>query len=315
MTPRRIVDALAGSGHWRLVSHFNPDGDTLGCCSALFSVGLALGKTVEWCGQSAVPARYAFLPHALEYHQANRLPDDGALNVFIDVSCADRGLPGRVDVNVDHHPDNGNFAGLNWVDPTASAAAELVWQIVKELIHPVPQEAAQALLTALVTDTGNFRFSSVTARTLSVGSELIASGAQPGWVDLQLNGQDRLEKLHLWGRCMSRAETLGNHCVLSWLDARDFAETGASEDETDELVNQLTRLKNADLVVLAYEQRDTVRCSVRSRGDWSAREFAGRWGGGGHHNAAGCRLPLPFDGALQKLKEALDDAERSAGRP
>lgn len=312
-----IVQVLQEAPCWHILSHVSPDGDTLGCASALYGAGEALGKKVLWSGVDPLPHRFDFLPFAERYTQRTELPDDDCCVISLDISTIGRSLPkaeGRITVNVDHHPDNSGFGLHNWIDSKAAATGELVWQIIKALGCPLDSTITTPLYVALVTDTGNFRFDSTRAATLRCGAELLQHGAESGLVDHHLNQRDPLGKLHLWGRCLTRAERVGDQGLLSWLNISDFTETDTTYADTDELVNQLTRVENANLVALVTEQEESVRCSIRSRAGFSSRKLAALWNGGGHEAAAGCHIYKNLAEALVELKEAMADAQRNSDR-
>ncbi len=306
--PQRIAAILLGEPEWRILCHVKPDGDTLGCGSALVSAGKKLGKKVLWGGVDPVPPQYAFLPWAGEYRSGSDAPRAGACVVSVDVSTRDRGVPGMtVRVAIDHHRDNEMFGrDANWVVPEAAATAELTFELISALGCPLDKDIAEALYTGLLTDSGGFRFSNTTHNTLRVAAELVKAGAVPSEIDEKLYYGDTTEKLRLWGRCLSRAKKVGGRAVMSWLSLDDFRETGALESDTEGLVNMLTRVAGTSMTVLASEERDAVRCSVRARGDFSAQEFAARHGGGGHRYAAGCKLRMPLEDSLALLEKELE---------
>lgn len=316
--PQEVLQALADLPQWTVISHINPDGDTLGCGSAMVATALALGKPVEWLGRDELPVRYAFLPHTDRYRPCGVEAVSPRPCIWLDISDIARGLKGlecSVAVNIDHHPTNPGFGGINWVQPCASATAELIWPLICRLCgDEPPQEAATALYAALVTDNGNFSYPSTTPRSFDLARQLVERGADPAEIDRKLNRQERLEKLKLWGLCLSRAEVVGQRGVISWVSQADFDATGALLDETEELVNQLTRLGCADMAVLAIERPGLVRCSFRSRPPLSAQALAESFGGGGHPLAAGARLDGTLSEGLVRLKKAMIDHERLCGR-
>ncbi len=303
----RVAALLKSRSKWRVICHVRPDGDTLGCGSALMSAACLLGKDAEWGGADPLPPLYGFLPHARAYRAGMAVPDDGRCVVAVDVSARDRGVEGaRVHVCVDHHADNERFASLeNWIAPNAAATGEMVFELISALGCPLTPEIARALYVSIVTDCGWFRFSSTSSNTLRVAAELVKAGAVPSEIDELLDYNDTLSKLNLWGRCLARAETVGERAVLSWVTREDFRLTGARETDTDRLVNMLTRVAGRDVAVLVSELEGALRCSVRSRGSARADLFAARWNGGGHRCAAGCTIALPLGEGLAEIREEL----------
>lgn len=305
---KKIALMLRLAPVWCIISHVNPDGDTLGCASALFQAGRKMKKKVYWSGIDSFPPQFGFLPCSGEYRSGGRLPE--GLLIALDVSNAERGIEGRdVDIVIDHHGTNDGFGrALNWIVPEAAATGELMYELICELGVDWDKDIASALYVAITTDCGSFSFSNTTARTLEIASHLVKHGASPSDIDFRLHFNDSIEKLHLWGICLSRAERVGEHGMISWLTREDFRITGASEADTEGLVNMLTHVTGADMTVLASEVKENIRCSVRGRGKCFADHFAAAFDGGGHKYAAGCRVYLPLEKALEKLREALKNA-------
>jgi phosphoesterase RecJ-like protein len=304
---RKIARILLTEPKWLILSHVKPDGDTLGCGSALTCAGEKLGKDVRWGGADPLPQLYSFLPRAGQYRASGCQPDDGRCVITVDVSTRDRGVPGMAPrIAVDHHRDNEGFASeINWVVPEAAAVGELIYEILLAMNCPLDKEIATALYVSLTTDCGGFSFSNTTYNTIRVAAELVKAGAVPFEIDEKLHYNDSPAKINLWGRCLSRAKKIGSRCALSWLTRDDFRETGADESDTEGLVNMLTHMSGTNMTVLVSEVKDCLRCSVRARGSASAQELAARHGGGGHQYAAGCKLYMPLKDGLALLEEEL----------
>ncbi|MBP3836662.1 MAG: bifunctional oligoribonuclease/PAP phosphatase NrnA [Pyramidobacter sp.] len=305
---RQIAAVLKKEPRWRIICHIKPDGDTLGCGSALMTAALLLGKDAVWGGADPMPPLYRFLPHAAEYEQVNSVPDDGRCLIAVDVSTRDRGLSAAdVRISIDHHKDNEGFAReVNWIVPEAAAVGELIFELVQQLGCGLTLAIAQALYVSIATDCGWFRFSNTTANTLRVASELVKAGAVPHEIDELLDYNDSLAKMRLWGRCLSRAEKAGSRSVISWVSHDDFRETGALEADTEGLVNMLTHAAGTDMTVLVSETARGLRCSFRSRGSLAANELAAKWNGGGHRYAAGCTIEAALEAGLDMIRKELE---------
>ena len=306
------VSALRCSPEWFILCHEQPDGDTLGCGSALFMFGQKLGKAVRWAGPDPIPASYAFLPGADRYETLREFSASGnVLLVFVDTSNPERTLrvkemPERFSLNIDHHGDNTRFASINLVDPAAGATAELVWEMLAGLEKPLDRGVAIGLYAGLVTDTGRFGYSCTTPRSHRIAADLLETGILPELMDRLLYSNWTPEALRLRGRAFSRLDYDDDRGVaLTWLTRADFEETGADPSETEGLASELLRIRNSRFSAVLIENDTSVRVSLRSRGKPSAAEIAHRHGGGGHPNAAGMRLPLPLEASLETLKAAI----------
>ncbi len=306
------VSALRRFKGWLLLSHEQPDGDTLGCASALLVFGQRSGKAVRWAGPDPMPESYAFLPGSDRYETLREIsvPRD-FLPIFLDTSNPERtlrveGMPDQFAVNIDHHGDNTRFAAVNFLDSSAGATAELVWEILARLDQPVDKIDAIGLYAGLVTDTGRFGYSCTTPRSHRIAAELLEKGIQPELMDRLLYSNWTPQALRLRGRAFSRLDYEPDRGIaLTWLTKADFEETGADFSETEGLASDLLRIRNSTFSAVLIENDTNVRVSLRSRGKTSAAEIAHRHGGGGHPNAAGMRLPLPLEASLATLKAEI----------
>ncbi len=314
----RIISLLSGASRWILLSHTKPDGDTLGCGSALWSTGRSLGKDVVWGGPDPVPDSYLFLAGTDGFLPGLTL---GSLSlcrdtvvVALDTSTAARsvadlsGIPEGVPlVNMDHHHDNEGFGTAVWVDPTSSSVGEMCWMLLRSWGIPIPLEAAEALYTAIVTDCGNFAFSCTTPRTHQAAADLLSLGVAPEKIDQLIRCSRTMGGLRLRGRALERVRSVGSFAAVTWIGKTDFLDTGSNPAETEFLVNELLTVRSVSFAVLFIEDDDCVRASLRSRGALSASEIAHAFGGGGHPQAAGCRLPLPVSEAVASLTALLEE--------
>lgn len=299
-------------GSWLIAIHENPDGDTLGCGLALYSMGLRMGKRVRITGKSALPDSYCFLPFSGDYEQVQELTGGdtrGTLVICVDTSTAERsvgGLGGADVINIDHHGDNKLYAGLNVIAPEASATAEIIMDIFQRSGLPLEKDEAVCLYTALVTDNGNFKFRSTTPNSHLCAAKLLETGIDPSELDDRINRNMTIGIMRLWGDAFCRVETFaGGKAAMFWLDGSDFERAGADFSATDGLVNLLMRIKGVDVAILITEYEGAAKLSVRTRGPYSAREITAEWGGGGHIQAAGARINATVEEARKILKDRV----------
>lgn len=285
---------------WGIICHENPDGDTLGSALALYSFGKRLGKNVFITGRDLFPDRYSFMPFSDEYRQFTEeiQVEPDRLLISVDVSTEARGLPELTrqtnnSICIDHHGDNPGFMSLNLIRPDASATAELVCKIICESDenHVLTNDEASLLYVALVTDNGNFRFSSTTAASHECAAQLLSFGADPSALDNAIRENLTVEALSLWGIVISRARTFcDGKAGMFWLTAEDLERCHADHSAFDGIVNMLMRIKGLKIAVYAYDEcNGTVKLSIRTKAEYSARVIANCFGGGGHERAAGAK--------------------------
>jgi len=318
-----IIATLRGAQRIALVSHRDPDPDTIGSALAL-GLGLeSLGKRVSWHCADPVPEQQRFL-HGSERFTQDPPPEDVDLVVTVDFGSVDRAkfaLPARPTlVNIDHHASNDNFGTANLVDVTAAASAELVSRVIDALGIKWTPEMATAALVGIMTDTGSFQFPSTDARALDRAARLREAGADLQAITYNIFRNKRFEALKLWGFAFSRLRREENG-QLVWTEIRvgDIEEAEARDEDISGLVEQVARSSGMRVGLLFNEQRGVVKISCRTS-QWEpsvdASALMAQFGGGGHVRAAGALiegdLPSVRDRVLHAARAALDAAKTRA---
>ena len=311
-----VLDALRRAKRVAIVSHRDPDPDTIGSAIAL---GLALdemGKTVTLHCADPVPEGARFLAWADRF-VTDAPPSDIDLVVTVDFGSVERAkfpLPaGPGLVNIDHHASNDRFGTVNLVDVSSAAAAEIVSRVIDALGVAWTPEMATAALVGIMTDTGSFQFPSTDARVLERAARLREAGADLQAITYNIFRNKRYEALKLWGFAFSRMRR-EDQDQLVWTEIMrdDFAKAGARDEDISGLVEQIARSAGMRVALLFNEQdATTVKVSCRTSA-WSpsvdAAALMSRWGGGGHVRAAGALVP----GRLEQVRESVLGAAREA---
>ncbi|MCD4699795.1 MAG: DHH family phosphoesterase [Phycisphaerae bacterium] len=321
-----IVERLGSAGTFLVLTHARPDGDGLGSMSALASAGKAAGKVVHMLVPDTIPPRYGFLFEDAPPAGADgfeKLVDESDLVVVVD-TCAfaqldglEKSLRARREkiVVIDHHATRDDVGAVQWTDTSAAAVGVMVVEILETLAWPVDERLAEALMTAIATDTGWFRFSNTDSRTLLAAAKMLERGARADLIYKKIYQSDRPERLRLLERMLASLEL---HCrdrlAVMTIRRADFDRTGARADETDNLINEALRLKNVEVAVLLVEEPDCVRASLRSREVVDVSSVAARFGGGGHARAAGLRADEEMEMLKARLIETCATEIDSAGR-
>jgi phosphoesterase RecJ-like protein len=214
-------------------------------------------------------------------------------------------------LNVDHHPDNRRYGTLNWIDPSAAATGEMVFDLIEAAGWSVTQDVATNLYTAIVTDTGSFRYSNTTPRTFRLAARLVEAGADPAVIAGHLYETRHLAGLHLLGRLLQQVEVSADGTV-AWV-VIDRAQA-ASPDllEAEDFITYPRSLRTVKVAVLFRELPDAVKVSLRAKGEVNVARIAGRLGGGGHPNAAGVVLRTDLATARAQVLGAVREAVAGA---
>ena len=304
-----VVDALSANDRFLVVSHENPDGDSLGSMLATTVALRQLGKDVVMylSGDAPLPREYAFLPFD---DLVRHVPNDIADRVLVAVDCAkadrigpDPGLlmDAKLKVDIDHHHDNSRFGDVNLIVSEASSTGEVLRDVFRELDVVITPDIAEPLYIALVTDTGRFQYTNTTPKALRLAAELVEAGADVHAVFQQVYESVEFAKLKLLARALERAQVIeGGRIVVSVLLRNDFTDVGAAEAYAEGIIDYLRAVEGSELAVLIREppraDGPTRRVSLRSSVDeLDVSAIARRFGGGGHRQAAGFSSDLPIE--------------------
>lgn len=327
-----FVRGLRGLPLW-LVTHEAPDGDAIGSLLAMAHLVRAVGaRPVALC-PDPVPRLYASLPGAGDILTAPPPGERPTACIYLDCaarerigplqqapgfSCATGPAPACPaahtdsacrEVNIDHHPSNTRFGTLNWVDGAMSSAGEMVAHLY-DLLGIGFEGAADALYTAIVTDTGSFGYESTGPGTHRLAARLIETGAAPGELHSRIYESREAAAQILLGRALTSMRlSAGGRIVHMVLAPEDFRASGAGGEHTDGIVNHARAVRGAQIGILFYALTpDQVRVAIRTRRGIDADALAARFGGGGHPRAAGCRLAGPLGEAVETFLAAAGEA-------
>ena len=316
-TLRKIAEEVRGGHNFLLSTHENPEGDAIGSVLALGWALRGLGKRVEILVQDPVPEVLAFLPGVQEIiHQA---PTEAFFDLALAVDCGDRArlgeefgklkAPGKI-INIDHHVSNSYYGDINFVDPAASSAAEIVFDLLRIIPVPLNREIAENLYTGLLTDTGSFHYSNTTPKTFAAARACLQAGVEPWRVAEQVYENQPLARLRLLPRVLETLEVSEEGRVSHVVITREMlAEAKASPALTEDFINFPRSIKGVEVAILFREvSPEKTRVSFRSRGSVDVARIAEGFQGGGHRSASGCTIK----GSLADAKTNVLQVVRAA---
>jgi len=286
-----------------IIGHSRPDGDCIGAQVALARVLRALGHDVICVNSDPVPRRLQFLVPGMTFLRTDAVVSDPTPRDAIFVDCADHSRAGErlkarfpaPVANIDHHLSNLSFAEFNLVDSASAATCEILAGIFFDHGLPVDAQVAQGLYTGILTDTGQFRFTSTTRRTFLLAAELMARGARPTEAGFELYERETTGKLQLLQRYLAslQLECDGRVCIGT-LPNGIFEATGSTAEDTEGLVDYARCIDGVDVGVLIEERPDgSAKASLRSKDPaFRLDRIAAQFNGGGHACAAGLNMKL-----------------------
>ena len=304
---------LTSARSFILACHQRPDGDTLGSALAVARVLRRAGKDVVVVCEDGVPDNYKFVPDS-ETVLTSTDRRDFDVGMLVDCeglnrvgSALDAVAAGRVSACIDHHIPNGEFGDIRIIDTEASSTAELVFELFEANGIEIERNIATQLMVGLVADTGAFRFANATPRTFEVAARLTAAGAKPSEIAREVYESRSPASIRLLGRALASLKIHDSgRIVWAQVTMRDLEELGASDADTDGIVNVVRWVKGPEVALLFREiGPDSIRVSLRSDSGVDVDRIARVFGGGGHRAAAGCTIEASLEDARSMLIEEV----------
>lgn len=310
----QVIEVIENKQNFAITTHVRPDGDGIGSSLGLCWLLRSLGKNAEVVLRDDIPVSYQQLPGADQIKKTAEL--NGKYDAVFVIECSDINRPGirnleqQTVVNIDHHATCEHFGQINWIDSTASAVGEMIYNLCKAIGGRVTKEIAECVYLALVTDTGSFHFPNTTDRTLKVASELVKVGVKPANISEAVYSSYSWSRIELMRQVLAtvKRDQTGR---VAWM--RQTLEMAARADASDGDNNGFVNIPLAAREVLAVAymrevQPGAYRVSLRSKGDINVARVAEKFGGGGHKNAAGCRVEGDWDELEREIVAALQAA-------
>ncbi len=312
-----VAEMLRLGESFNLISHIQPDGDSIGSLLALGEALEQSGKRVRLFTPASVPGKYAFLKGSENISADSSAWDRDAAAVVLDCSDLERAghfkeaIEGAaVVINIDHHVTNRFFGTVNLVDPQAAATGEIIFHLLQDMGLDLTFAMAEALYVAISTDTGSFKYENTTAEThRTIAALLEKHHLNTGELTQQIFDAHPLSYYLVLKKILGTLELYGDKKIAVLTASREMLDQcGAPVDELDGIINYSRNIEGVELGIMFFIDRDSeVKVGFRSR-DVDVSILAGKFAGGGHPRAAGCRLK----GAYGPIKgQIIDEALRA----
>ena len=309
-----LDDIIKSSKKILLLSHVNPDGDTLGSMCALYSmIEKRFKKKVDMSVVSNVPFNYKFLPNinlAQRYFDQSLVYD---LVITLDVAAIDRVRDakiffdrGKCTVNIDHHKTNPKYGDYQIIEPEASSCGEVLYNYFKKYNWEITKDAAICLYIAIMTDTGNFRFENTNPNAFRAVAELVELGVEPAKL-YKLCYESKTKNLVMFQNyCVNKAEFLDdNKIVYTAVYKKDLEKFSAGDDYTDGIAETLRSIDSTEVsFVLKEVDSKLTKISMRSK-TVDVAKICEVFGGGGHTFAAGCTIKASIKDSIAKILKEI----------
>lgn len=303
-----VADILKEQDNITIITHFHPDGDALGSGFALLRALRKLGKKVNVINNDEIHPKYSYLWKGIEKEEFKE-------QFIMSVDLATEELlgdrlkeiySGKINLNIDHHPSNNFFAEKTCLEADSAAAAEIIYIIIQDLGVEIDSDIASCIYTGISTDTGCFRFSNTTARTLLTAAKMKELGAQTEFINEVMFETKTRGELELERRLIASIEySFEDRLAIAVVTQQMYKDTDTTEDQCEYIASIPRQISGVMVGVTIKERKNgTYKASLRTRKPLNAATICEKFGGGGHSNAAGCR----FSGSLEEFKQALKEA-------
>lgn len=320
MEYNNLNNIIKSSKNILIISHVNPDGDTLGSMCGLYCAILEnFKKKPDMLAISKLPDVYSFLPHYKEIKQIDNIDKSREYDLVInvDVASIDRICDGKVlfdkggkTVNIDHHKTNNNYAELNFVNADASSTGEVLFNIFSQMDYKINIDCANCLYTAILTDTGSFRFDNTKPATFECASKLVEIGVNPSDMYKKVYESDSKTLVMFQSHCISKAKFLDNDKIAYTLVyKKDMEQFSAGDECMEGLTEKLRAIVTTQIAFVAKEMKSGgTKISMRSKFA-DVAEICSVFSGGGHKYAAGCTIKAPIEKAVEMLLKEIRKRE------
>lgn len=313
----RIIDIINRNRTFLITSHERPDGDALGSELALYHMLIARDKTAVVYNQDKTPGHYRFLPGASVI--VHELPPPGTFDVAFVLDCSELERVGlkaeqigkiRQMVNIDHHVSNGGFCEVKLLDAEASSTGELICKLAEAMALKLTPEMATNLYAAILTDTGGFCYGNTSRDCLIIAGRLVETGAHPQWISENIYENIPLVKVRLLAEVLKTLVLDINGKIGSIIVTHEaLTRVGALPEHTDGFEDLPRTIQGVEVSILFIElEKEYFKLSLRSKGNLNVERVAAKFGGGGHVNAAGCKIKGDISTVKQRVLAEIEAA-------
>lgn len=316
---KKIIQTISDAQNILIGCHVGPDGDALGSV-------LALSHSLQLLGKNAVGVfdslDHLGAPGVLEGIKSLKTATQAKkqrYDLFISLDCgAFNRLPSSIQeiakqipycINIDHHFTNPYFGDQNFVKATASSTGELIWKILKLAKWPIDRITAEALWTAIITDTGRYAYDSTSPATMLCGADLLRYGVRTAWLNDRIYCSFPPPAIELKRRAFKTLDFTPDR-KIAWISLlqKDFQEAGGSKADAEDAIEIPRSIENNQIALFFYsdlKKEDLTHVSIRTRAPLDASGLAACFGGGGHMRAAGCTISQPLNEAKKVFFKTL----------
>jgi phosphoesterase RecJ-like protein len=304
------VSLLKEKDNILILTHRNPDGDTLGSGFALLRALKDMGKRARLINADPIPKKFAYLYEGIS-------EDDFTEEFVVSVDVAERKLLGesltdiygdRIELAIDHHETSRLFAEKTYCESDSASCCEIVYLLIKAMGTPITKEIADCIYTGCSTDTGCFKYSNVTPRTHIIASELIEAGADHSRINVKMFETKTMGDFMLQKMCLDSLIVFGGKVALISVTKAMLSQCGVDKSALDAIKPMTRQIEGVEIGITLKEEREgVIGISVRTGENYDASAICAHFGGGGHMRAAGCEMKGTIENVREKIKKYITE--------
>ncbi len=306
MTIKEVAELILQNNNFEILTHNYPDGDCIGCAFALALALKQIGKKARVITTDR-SKKFEFIFSMYDAHEFEPeyiISTDVANEKLLGANR--KAYEGKIDLCIDHHMSNCIDAPNKYVDEKAAAAGEIIFELIPLLGAEITKEIADCLYTAVSTDTGCFRYTNTTPRTMRIAAELMDLGCDSAYINKVMFETKSKARVELEREILENMIFCAdNQCAIIYT-TRKMTE-GLGDDETEGIASIPRQIEGVKMGITVREKENDYKISVRTNDDVDACAFCAKFGGGGHIAAAGCTLKGDLQSVIDKLKTAAEE--------
>jgi len=327
-TAQHILDSVSKAGNIVISAHKSPDGDSIGSSLALYHFLIKIGKQVTVVHPDPAPDFLQWVPAQEGIVDVERNPEKATtlLNEAELIFCLDYNHPSRVGdamqpilekssavkVMIDHHLFPADFCTYVISKPEVCSTAQLIFEWIEEIgmLEQLSPEASKCIYLGLMTDTGSFRFPSVSSKTHEIAAELIRRGLKHSEIHEAVYDTNTIDRIRLKGYCMSEKLVClpGLPIAYASMSEEELKRFNYQKGDTEGIVNQILSVSGIQMAVLFTEKDGKIKISFRAKGRYTVNELAAtHFNGGGHAYASGGASEESLEKTIEKFVTKVKD--------
>lgn len=310
-----IIEKINASEEIYLISHINPDGDSLGSLLALGEALKQLDSSVTMVASDDIPDRYSFLSNISEIEKLDEIKP---VELLITLDCGDQDRLGefkelankaKTVINIDHHISNNYFGDLNLVNSDASSTGEMIYDLIEKMNLKFNDKINNSIYMAISTDTGSFKYSNTSYHTHEIASNLLKKGIDNEYINNKLYQNNPLSKAKLFIETLKNLELYNNNSIgIIYITQTMIKRCGAKIEHMDGIINFVRDIDTVEVACILKEiNNNKVKIGLRSKEYVDVSKIAKNLNGGGHKKASGATFLGTIDEARDKILSEIQN--------